>query len=104
MLAIGSALMAAPRLLLLDEPSGGLAPVVVKEVMQRVAELKETASASCWSSRAVDASVAIADQVSVLDMGRTVFASAASDITDMGVVRDAYFGRVPALAAKKPRS
>jgi branched-chain amino acid transport system ATP-binding protein len=104
MLAIGSALMAAPRLLLLDEPSGGLAPVIVKEVMQRVAELKETGIGILLVEQAVDASVAIADQVLVLDMGRTVYASAASDITDMGVVRDAYFGRVPESAAKKPQS
>lgn len=93
MLAIGSALMSSPRLLLLDEPSGGLAPVIVKEVMQRVAELKETGIGILLVEQAVDASVAIADDVSVIDMGRTVMSTAASEITDITVLHDAYFGR-----------
>jgi branched-chain amino acid transport system ATP-binding protein len=93
MLAIGSALMAAPRLLLLDEPSGGLAPVIVKEVMQRIAELKATGIGILLVEQAVDASVAIADDVIVLDMGKTVLSEPASKITDIGILRDAYFGR-----------
>lgn len=102
MLAIGSALMAAPRLLLLDEPSGGLAPVVMKEVMQRIAELKQTGIGILLVEQAVDASVAIADNVAVLDMGRTVLSTSASDITDMGVIRDAYFGKHPAASVNEP--
>ena len=93
MLAIGSALMASPRLLLLDEPSGGLAPVIVKEVMQRIFELKATGIAILLVEQAVDAAVAIADEVVVLDMGRTVMASAASEVKDISVFRDAYFGK-----------
>ncbi len=93
MLAIASALMSAPRLLLLDEPSGGLAPVIVKEVMQRVAELKETGIGILLVEQAVDASVAIADDISVIDMGRTVMSTKASEITDITVLHDAYFGR-----------
>jgi branched-chain amino acid transport system ATP-binding protein len=93
MLAIGSALMASPRLLLLDEPSGGLAPVIVKEVMQRISELKATGIGILLVEQAVDAAVAIADEVVVLDMGRTVMASAASEVKDISVFRDAYFGK-----------
>lgn len=93
MLAIGTALMAAPRLLLLDEPSGGLAPVIVKEVMQRIAELKETGIGILLVEQAVDASVAIADDVVVLDMGRTVLSAPASEITDISILHDAYFGK-----------
>ena len=93
MLAIGSALMAAPRLLLLDEPSGGLAPVIVKEVMQRIAELKATGIGILLVEQAVDAAVAIADEVVVLDMGRTVLSSPASEVKDISVFRDAYFGK-----------
>lgn len=102
MVAIGSALMAAPRLLLLDEPSGGLAPVVVKEVMQRVAELKETGIGILLVEQAVDASVSIADDVSVLDMGRTVYSSPASEIDDMDVLRDAYFGKPVTARSGEP--
>ncbi len=91
MLAIGSALMAKPRLLLLDEPSGGLAPVVVKEVMQRVAELKETGIGILLVDQAVEASVAIADDVVVVDMGRNVLSGPADSI-NLEDLKRAYFG------------
>lgn len=91
MLAIGSALMAGPRLLLLDEPSGGLAPVVVKEVMARVAELKETGIGILLVEQAVEASVAIADDVVVVDMGRNVLAGPAGSL-DLEELKRAYFG------------
>jgi branched-chain amino acid transport system ATP-binding protein len=51
MLAIGRALMGNPRLLLMDEPSEGLAPLIVAEVGRTIAKLKAQASRSCWSSR-----------------------------------------------------
>jgi branched-chain amino acid transport system ATP-binding protein len=51
MLAIGRALMARPRLLMLDEPSLGLAPLIVREVLRVVASLRGAAWRSCWSSR-----------------------------------------------------
>ena len=95
MLAISQALMAQPKLLLLDEPSGGLAPVIVNEVMQRVHELKDTGLAILLVEQAVEASFAIADHVTVLDMGRTVLSSPASEVSDMAVLQDAYFGKVP---------
>jgi len=94
MLAIGQALMADPRLLLLDEPSGGLAPVIVNEVMERVHALKETGLAILLVEQAVEASFAIADHVVVLDTGRTVMSSRASEVSDITVLRDAYFGKV----------
>lgn len=97
MLAIGQALMAQPRLLLLDEPSGGLAPVIVNEVMSRVAELKETGIGILLVEQAVEASVAIADHVTVLDMGRGVLSARADEVSDMSILRDAYFGK-PASA------
>jgi len=93
MLAIASALMARPKLLLLDEPSGGLAPVIVKEVMQRIADLKETGIGILLVEQAVDASVAIADDVVVLDMGRTVLSMPVDEISDISILHDAYFGR-----------
>ena len=51
MLALGRALMARPKLLMLDEPSLGLAPLIVREIFSIVAELRRAACRSCWSSR-----------------------------------------------------
>jgi len=94
MLAIGAALMARPRLLLLDEPSGGLAPVIVEEVMTRIGELKETGLGILLVEQAVEAAMRVADDVAVVDGGRVVLARAASDVDDLELLRDAYFGRV----------
>lgn len=94
MLAIGQALMANPSLLLLDEPSGGLAPVIVGEVMDRVRALKETGLAVLLVEQAVEAAMSVADHVTVLDIGRVVMDADAADIDDLAVLKDAYFGRV----------
>jgi branched-chain amino acid transport system ATP-binding protein len=101
MLAIGQALMAGPRLLLLDEPSGGLAPVIVNEVMEQVGQLKETGIGVLLVEQAVEASVAVADHVAVLDMGRVVLTARADEVDDLNVLRDAYFGKPPEPASKK---
>ncbi|EME19949.1 ABC transporter ATP-binding protein [Rhodococcus triatomae] len=93
MLAIGQALMSNPTLLLLDEPSGGLAPVVVGEVMERVQALKETGLAVLLVEQAVEAAMSVADHVVVLDIGKVVMDSPAGAIDDLAVLRDAYFGR-----------
>ncbi|MFK3677825.1 ABC transporter ATP-binding protein [Microbacterium sp. NPDC090218] len=93
MLAIGQALMAKPKLLILDEPSQGLAPVIVKEVMERVHELKATGIGILLVEQAVQESVAIADEVAVIEMGRTTLAGAAADVT-LEDLQKAYFGAV----------
>lgn len=94
MLAIGQALMAEPKLLLLDEPSGGLAPVIVNEVMERVRVLKEAGLAVLLVEQAVEAAMSVADHVTVLDIGKVVMDSDAEGIDDLEVLKDAYFGRV----------
>jgi branched-chain amino acid transport system ATP-binding protein len=99
MLAIGQALMAEPRLLLLDEPSGGLAPAIVFEVMDRVGQLKETGLAIVLVEQAVDAAMRVADRVTVLDIGRVVMSAEAHEIDDHQVLRDAYFGQAAQLEA-----
>lgn len=94
MLAIGAALMAKPKLLLLDEPSGGLAPVIVNEVMERVHLLRESGLAVLLVEQAVEAAMSVADHVTVLDIGKVVMDAPASEIDDVAVLKDAYFGRV----------
>lgn len=91
MLAIGQALMARPKLLILDEPSQGLAPVVVKEVLERIHALKATGIGILLVEQDVQDSVAIADEVSVVEMGRTVLTGPAESIT-FGQIQAAYFG------------
>lgn len=91
MLAIGQALMAPTKLLILDEPSQGLAPVIVKEVMQRIHELKRTGMGVLLVEQAVHESVAIADEVVVIEMGRTVLSGPAATIRAEDLQR-AYFG------------
>jgi branched-chain amino acid transport system ATP-binding protein len=95
MVAIGQALMAKPSLLLLDEPSGGLAPAVVAEVMSAVAALAKTGLSIVLVEQAVESAIAVADDVVVLDIGRVVLRRKASEVDDVAVLREAYFGRVP---------
>ena len=91
MLAIGQALMAKPQLLILDEPSQGLAPSIVKEVMERVHALKAMGLGILLVEQAVQESLEISDEVSVVDMGRTILAGPASTIS-LDQLQDAYFG------------
>jgi branched-chain amino acid transport system ATP-binding protein len=95
MVAIGQALMARPALLMLDEPSGGLAPAVVGEVMGAVASLTSTGLGILLVEQAVEAAVAVADDVVVLDVGRVVLARPAAEVDDLDLLREAYFGRRP---------
>jgi branched-chain amino acid transport system ATP-binding protein len=95
MLAIGQALMAQPKVLLLDEPSGGLAPVIVNEVFETVHKLKDEGLAVLLVEQAVEASLAIADSATVLDVGHPVLSARTSDRSDMiEAVRNAYMGNV----------
>jgi len=97
MLAIGQALMAKPALLLLDEPSGGLAPAIVAEVMSAVAALTKTGLSIVLVEQAVESAIAIADDVVVLDIGRVVLHSKAGEVDDVAILREAYFGRAPGV-------
>lgn len=91
MLAIGQALMAKPELLILDEPSQGLAPVIVQEVMEQIHALKATGIGVLLVEQAVQDSVAIADAVSVIEMGRTTLTGSAKEIS-LEEIQHAYFG------------
>lgn len=79
MLAIARALMLNPRLLLLDEPSQGLAPIIVHEVLEVVARMRVEGMAVLLVEQNVRAAVEIADTTCVLDDGRVVFEGAANE-------------------------
>jgi len=95
MVAIGQALMAKPSLLMLDEPSSGLAPSIVAEVMSAVSSLTKDGLGIVLVEQAVEAAVSVADDVVVLDVGRVVLRRRASEVDDLEILREAYFGRAP---------
>ena len=80
MLAIGRALMGNPRVLLLDEPSEGLAPLIVADVGRTIRRLKEEGQSIVLVEQNLQLALDVADQVVILNTGRCVFAGSASDI------------------------
>jgi branched-chain amino acid transport system ATP-binding protein len=82
MLAIGRALMGNPRLLLLDEPSEGLAPLIVAEVGRTVRRLKQEGQSIVLVEQNIQLALEVADQAVILNTGRCVFAGNAGDVMD----------------------
>jgi branched-chain amino acid transport system ATP-binding protein len=80
MLAIGRALMGNPRVLLLDEPSEGLAPLIVAEVGRTIRRLKEEGQSIILVEQNIQLALDVADQVVILNTGRCVFTGSASDV------------------------
>ncbi len=93
MLAIAQALMPGPRVLLLDEPSAGLAPAISKEVFAMVDALKGEGLAIVLVEQVVEQALAIADDVLVIESGRMAAAGPVAQFDDATVVRDVYLGR-----------
>ncbi len=92
MLAIGRALMSAPKLLLLDEPSMGLAPKLVEEVFAIIQRLRGEGVSVLLVEQNAAAALAIADHGYVLETGRIVLEGAGSALRDNAQVREAYLG------------
>jgi branched-chain amino acid transport system ATP-binding protein len=80
MLAIGRALMGNPRLLLMDEPSEGLAPLIVAEVGRTIAQLKAEGQSIVLVEQNVKLAFDLADDVVMLNTGRVVFAGIADEV------------------------
>lgn len=92
MLAIGRALMAKPRLLLLDEPSMGLAPNLVDHVLSVIRGLKDDSLTILLVEQNARAALAIANRAYVLETGRVTLSGAAADIQADSGVKEAYLG------------
>jgi branched-chain amino acid transport system ATP-binding protein len=92
MLAIGRGLMAKPRLLLLDEPSMGLAPRLVEEIFATVRALKAARTTIFLVDQNARAALAVADRGYVLETGRVVLAGSGPELLANGQVREAYLG------------
>ena len=92
MLAIGRALMARPRLLLLDEPSLGLAPMLVKEIFRVISEIRAAGTTVLLVEQNAHMALAVADRAYVLETGRVILGDRSAALRQREEVRRAYLG------------
>ena len=93
MLAMGRALMSKPKLLLMDEPSMGLAPILVERSFEIIKQVHESGVAMLVVEQNANVSLSIADRGYVLSTGRVVLSGKASDLIENEDLRKAYLGR-----------
>ncbi len=93
MLAIGRALMSAPKLVLMDEPSMGLAPLIVEKIFETVATLRSRGITVLLVEQNARASLAIARRGYVMETGQIVLEGSAQELADNHDVRRAYLGK-----------
>jgi branched-chain amino acid transport system ATP-binding protein len=93
MVAMGRALMSKPKLLLMDEPSMGLAPILVERSFEIIHQVHESGVAMLVVEQNANVSLSIADRGYVLSTGRLVLSGAASDLRENEDLRKAYLGR-----------
>ncbi len=93
MLAIGRTLMARPKLLLLDEPSTGLAPMVVNDILKTIQILRDRGTTILLVEQNAKAALKIADRGYVLDGGRIILEGEAKDLLKNKDVQRAYLGK-----------
>ena len=95
MLALGRGLMAAPEVLLLDEPTLGLAPIIVREVFQKVSEINDKLETTIFVvEHNIKGVLDIANRAYVLDKGRVVHGGTPQSIQDSNILTDVFLGRV----------
>ena len=99
MLAIGRALMASPRVLLLDEPSLGLAPRIVERVRDVIAEINADGVTVVLVEQNAAMALALADDAVVLEVGQVALEGPAAELAESDAVRDRYLGIAPAATA-----
>lgn len=92
MLAIGRGLMSHPRLLLLDEPSMGLAPLLVREIFEIVKQINAAGMTILLVEQNAHMALSVADTAYVLETGRIVFSGPAREVAADKQVREAYLG------------
>jgi branched-chain amino acid transport system ATP-binding protein len=93
MVAMGRALMSRPKLLLMDEPSMGLAPILVERNFDIIKDVHESGVAILVVEQNANVSLSIADRGYVLQTGRIVLSGPASDLIEHEELRKAYLGR-----------
>jgi branched-chain amino acid transport system ATP-binding protein len=93
MLAIGRALMARPKLIMMDEPSMGLAPIIVKDILQIIVKLRDEGNTVLLVEQNAKAALSVADRGYVLETGRIILQGTAEDLLSNKDVQRAYLGR-----------
>jgi branched-chain amino acid transport system ATP-binding protein len=93
MLAIGRALMSKPRLLMMDEPSLGVAPLVVKDIYRTIGNLKRSGLTILLVEQNARAALAVADRGYVIETGQIVLQGTARQLCDSPEVQRAYLGK-----------
>jgi branched-chain amino acid transport system ATP-binding protein len=93
MLAIAQALMPRPRVIMLDEPSAGLAPAIVKDVFATLTRLRDEGVGVLLVEQLVDQAMAVADRIVLVDQGRVVSSGAGAGMPDIDKFREVYLGR-----------
>jgi branched-chain amino acid transport system ATP-binding protein len=95
MLALGRGLMADPQVLLLDEPTLGLAPIIVTEVFERVADISEKFQTTIMVvEHNIKGVLDIVDRAYVLDMGRVVFEGTPERVRETDILTEVFLGKV----------
>ena len=102
MLAIGRALMARPKLLMLDEPSLGLAPLIVREVLKVVSSLRRHGVSVLLVEQNARAALQVADRAYVLEMGAVALSGPAKDLLHDRRIIDTYLGLGGQAAPAEP--
>jgi branched-chain amino acid transport system ATP-binding protein len=93
MLAIGRALMSRPRLLMMDEPSLGVAPLIARDIFQTIIRLKQTGLTVLLVEQNARAALAVADRGYVVETGQVVLEGTARELCDNPEVQRAYLGK-----------
>ena len=92
MLAMGRALMSKPKLLLLDEPSMGLSPILVNEIFKIIQEINEEGVTVLLVEQNANKALSIANRAYVLETGHITVSGDAKDVASNPKVREAYLG------------
>ncbi|MBS2962686.1 ABC transporter ATP-binding protein [Actinocrinis puniceicyclus] len=92
MLAMARALMCRPRLLMLDEPSMGLSPIMMKQIMDTITQLKSSGTTILLVEQNAQAALSLADQGHVLEVGRIALSGRGADLLHDEQVRKTYLG------------
>jgi branched-chain amino acid transport system ATP-binding protein len=96
MLAIARALMSGPKLLMLDEPSLGIAPLLVEKIFEAIVSVRDAGMTVLLVEQHVDEALACADYGYILQTGRVIAQGRAKELRDGGDMRERYLGIRPA--------